>query len=108
MQFNNTGGVGYIGQDNSTGGAFFGSPYGLALVAAGTNPIQLGHGTTPNVTILNSGNIGIGTTSPWKMLSVAGDIIGTNITATGTVAITGTTGTTTIASGQGFTIGSSQ
>ncbi|MCE9541112.1 hypothetical protein K8R03_00960, partial [Candidatus Kaiserbacteria bacterium] len=39
--------------------------------------------------LTNDGNLGIGTTSPWKMLSVAGDIIGTNLTATGTLQVAG-------------------
>lgn len=43
-----------------------------------------------------SGSVGIGTTTPWKMLSVAGDIVGTNITATGTITTTGITNTGTL------------
>jgi hypothetical protein len=46
------------------------------------------------------GNVGIGTTSPFATLSVAG-----NGFFGGTLLLNGTTGTTTIASGQGFTIG---
>ncbi len=36
-----------------------------------------------------AGNVGIGTTSPYAKLSVAGDIVGTNLTATGTLAVAG-------------------
>ena len=45
-----------------------------------------------------AGTVGIGTTSPWKMLSVAGDIIGTNLTATGTLAVSGASAFTGLAS----------
>ena len=38
----------------------------------------------------------------------SGDLTAANLTATGTITVSGTTGTTTIASGQGFTIGGSQ
>ena len=53
--------------------------------------------------ITSTGNVGIGTTTPGALLSANGNILGA-----GTLALTGTTGTTTIAAGQGFTIGSSQ
>ena len=73
------------------------------------------------------GDVGIGTTSPTDTLSVAGNgyftggigagidnqTIGTiqstgNILGGGTLTLSGTTGTTTVALGQGFTIGGSQ
>jgi hypothetical protein len=73
------------------------------------------------------GNFGIGTTSPATNLAVAGNAYNTgglgvgvlntsvgtiqssgNILGGGTLALSGTTGTSTIASGQGFTIGGSQ
>jgi len=53
-----------------------------------TSNSSLGFGTNNTVDqmiILASGNVGIGTTSPSQMLSVAG-----NIAATGTIALTGT------------------
>jgi hypothetical protein len=80
-----------------------------------------------NSVINSSGNLGIGTTSPSQALSVSGNgyftgglgigvansSAGTlqtsgNILGGGTLALSGTSGTTTIASGQGFTIGGSQ
>lgn len=48
-----------------------------------------------------------GTTATFAELTIE-TFNSTNITATGTLTVTGTSGTTTIASGQGFTIGSSQ
>ena len=73
------------------------------------------------------GNVGIGTTSPATTLSTQGNEYTTgglgvgllntttgtiqssgNILGGGTLALSGTTGTTTIAAGQGFTIGGSQ
>ena len=79
------------------------------------------------LTILNNGNVGIGTTSPATTLSVNGSgyltgglgvgLVNTsagtlqtsgNATIGGTLTVSGTTGTTTIATGQGFTVGSSQ
>jgi hypothetical protein len=53
--------------------------------------------------ITSAGNVGIGTTTPGALLSANGNILGN-----GTLALTGTTGTSTIAAGQGFTIGGSQ
>lgn len=62
-----------------------------------------------------SSSLGISTTSPSQLLSVQGNAFFSgnltnvaNITATGTLTLSGTSGTSTIASGQGFTIGSSQ
>ncbi len=73
------------------------------------------YGGSTNTMTLKAGNVGIGTTSPSQTLAVQGNALFsgnissvTNITATGTLSLTGTSGTTTIASGQGFTIGSSQ
>src|SRR5581483_3329054 len=54
--------------------------------------------TTTLLDVQNTGFVGIGTSTPWKMLSVAGDIIGTNITATGTISVSGT-GTSTFTNG---------
>lgn len=41
---------------------------------------------TPALSILGSGNVGIGTTSPSRLLTVAGDAIMANLTATGTAS----------------------
>ncbi|MBI2030036.1 DUF5011 domain-containing protein [Candidatus Kaiserbacteria bacterium] len=58
---------------------------------------------TTKMVLDQNGNVGIGTTTPGALLGVNGNILGA-----GTLALTGTTGTTTIAAGQGFTIGGSQ
>ncbi|MBI4991851.1 MAG: hypothetical protein HZB99_01415 [Candidatus Harrisonbacteria bacterium] len=67
------------------------------------------------VRIKGTGNVGIGTTTPSQLLSIQGNALFSgnissvaNITATGTLSLTGTSGTSTIASGQGFTVGGSQ
>ncbi len=74
------------------------------IFTAATNDYIFSASTTANILVLKgSGNVGIGTTSPGALLSANGNILGA-----GTLTLTGTTGTTTIASGQGFTIGGSQ
>jgi Chaperone of endosialidase len=85
-------------------------------------------GNLPLFTVTSGGNVGVGpTTTPATLLSVAGSgyIIGglgiglvnptsgslqtsSLITGGSTLTLNGTSGTTTLASGQGFTIGSSQ
>lgn len=76
--------------------------------------INLGTGSATTTLTSAGGKLGIGTTSPAQLLSVqgnalfSGNINAANITATGTLSLTGTSGTSTIASGQGFTIGGSK
>lgn len=47
---------------------------------------RYGSSFTPSMTIKDGGNIGIGTTSPYAKLSVVGEIVGSNFTATSTTA----------------------
>jgi hypothetical protein len=62
----------------------------FATISGGSNPLE-------RMRITSTGNIGIGTTSPFRKLSVAGDIFandsitGSNLIATGTLAVTGNT-----------------
>ncbi|MBI5004346.1 tail fiber domain-containing protein [Candidatus Kaiserbacteria bacterium] len=103
-----------------------GTPGGtVPLFAISTS--TAGFATSTAFLVNQNGMIGIGTTSPAAAFSLSGDgyltgglgvgVLNTaagtiksagNIIGAGTLALTGTTGTTTIAAGQGFTIGSSQ
>ena len=102
---------------------------GLSLRAGnnGAEPIIFyTNNISERMRITNAGNVGIGTTSPAATLSTAGNEYTTgglgvgllntatgtiqsagNILGGGTLALSGTTGTTTIAAGQGFMIGGS-
>ncbi len=61
------------------------------------NYTTTGSGTQNNITFNNAGNVGIGTTSPFATLSVQGNgffdgnLTGANLTATGTLNVTGNT-----------------
>jgi hypothetical protein len=74
------------GQDISLIGGGLGQP------SSGTLAFFTGNGSAlvERVRVNNTGNVGIGTTSPFAKLSVAGDAyIGGNLTATGTLAVSG-------------------
>lgn len=91
---------------------------GAITLSAGTGPggvIVFNTAGTERARILQTGNVGIGTTSPSQTLAVHGNTLFSgnissvaNITATGTLSLTGTSGTSTIASGQGFAVGGTQ
>jgi hypothetical protein len=55
-------------------------------------------GSAPHLTMLNGGNVGIGTTTPGQKLSVAGDILGNNFIGSYFTS-TSTTATSTFAGG---------
>ncbi|MDO8407909.1 MAG: helix-turn-helix domain-containing protein, partial [bacterium] len=76
---------------------------GGLLYLATTTVAGTATSTTAALTVDANGFLGIGTTTPGQALSASGNILGS-----GTLALTGTTGTTTLATGQGFTIGDSQ
>jgi hypothetical protein len=67
----------------NTGDDFYG--FGVSV---GTLEISAGKalGDSPDMVILSSGNVGIGTTSPYAKLSVVGEIVASYFTATSTSA----------------------
>jgi len=89
LRINNTGGDMFIGRNNSAGNGLIASgglAYSGVINALGTNPLQLAVNNAAAITILNGGNIGIGTTDPGiYRLKVSGDvaITGTLQTQTG-------------------------
>ncbi|MEK7507273.1 MAG: tail fiber domain-containing protein, partial [Patescibacteria group bacterium] len=68
----NTGGLLDIGRESSGGGALLTGATGYAgvIAAGGTYPLQFGINDGIKMTILNSGNVGIGTTGPGQLLEV--------------------------------------
>jgi|GEM_PF-3337760 len=84
----NAAGSAYYGVESSVGGASFtGSTANAAVFMSGsTAPLQFGVSNTVKMTILNSGNVGIGTTSPFSSLQVQG--IGTAATNLSVLTLT--------------------
>ncbi len=74
-RLDNTGGSAFFGIEGSTPASFINgdSPYSTIIGAAGTYPLQFGH-SSAEVTILNGGNVGIGSVGPTSKLDVNGDI----------------------------------
>jgi hypothetical protein len=67
----------------SASGAF---AIGNGITNSIANSLQIGPSNTAKLTILSTGNVGVGTTSPYAKLSVAGLIVASNISATSTTA----------------------
>ncbi|HEY4500136.1 MAG TPA: immunoglobulin-like domain-containing protein, partial [Candidatus Paceibacterota bacterium] len=104
-----------FGNGNDTGSIALSQISSSQLVITGSNGLTL----TNTAGVVNigtgSGNVGIASSTPAAKFSVHGNVYidasitnVSNITATGTLSLTGTTGTSTIGVGQGFTIGTSQ
>jgi hypothetical protein len=74
--FQNTGGVFYFGKDNIFGSEFGTSAYSAVLWNTGNNPIVFATANTQKMTILGNGNVGIGTSSPSKTLTVSASVAG--------------------------------
>ncbi|MCC2630249.1 MAG: hypothetical protein K0S38_58, partial [Candidatus Paceibacter sp.] len=91
---------------------------GTGITNNTANTLQIGPSDAAKLTILSSGNVGIGTTSPYAKLSVGGTIVGANFigttTATSTFAggfstnllsVTSSTASSTFANGINLTTG---
>ena len=80
LQVINDSKISYFGRENSAGDYFFSTavtPYSTVLNAYNsTAPIIFGH-SSPEVYILNGGNVGIGTSSPVSKLDVSGQVTAT-------------------------------
>ncbi|MFZ4648218.1 MAG: beta strand repeat-containing protein [Patescibacteria group bacterium] len=76
LRLNNTGGDLFFGRETSSGGSLAtgAAAYAGIISASGNYPLQLATNANVRLTVNNSGNIGIGTTSPASLLDVNGVI----------------------------------
>ena len=77
VKINNTGGDFYVGRNDSIGTGLIttgGLPYAGVLNAQGAYPLQFAVNNSAAMTILNGGNIGVGTTGPSSKFDVVGGI----------------------------------
>lgn len=81
----------WIGKERSVGGGIMtGSlPYAGVIVSPGNYPLQLGVADNAKLTILGSGNVGIGDTAPQAKLVVNGNIVSSGTISGNGVGITG-------------------
>ena len=75
---------GYLGY-SSVGGLATGITAGDMVLRTGA-AFHVAGGSTPRLTVLNAGNVGIGTSTPYSKLSVVGETVAQNFTATSTTA----------------------
>lgn len=110
-------GIGFAGQTNTTQGT--GMVIGAAIngmvdgtVSSGVLPTSLifrtsatsNSGLTEYMRITSGGNVGIGTTSPYAKLSVAGQVVGEHFTATSSAATSTFSGGLSVAGTGGMTV----
>ncbi|OHA85380.1 MAG: hypothetical protein A2591_01645, partial [Candidatus Yonathbacteria bacterium RIFOXYD1_FULL_52_36] len=106
-----------FGNGNNAGGAasvalgYYNSAYAGNSIAIGNSVINntadslmIGPSDTAKLTILSSGNVGIGTTSPYAKLSVAGNVVADAFVATSTTATSTFANHISIATGKEYRI----
>jgi len=86
---------GYGNTASATGASVFGSSISNNI----DNSTMIGPSDTAKLTILSTGNVGIGTTSPYAKLSVVGETVSEYFTATSTTATTTLAGGLNVGSG---------
>lgn len=74
-----------VGQSNTVT-AFGASIFGDSITNNVASSTMIGPSDSAKITILNSGNVGIGTSTPYAKLSVTGEIVSNYFTATSTTA----------------------
>ncbi|MDE2144396.1 MAG: hypothetical protein KGJ01_00250 [Patescibacteria group bacterium] len=100
LRINNAGGDFYFGRERSTGGGLATGSTGYAGIinAQGSYPLQFAINNQIVMTILNNGNVGIGTTSPGQKLDVIGNIRASGVIMPGSTSTPPTTCVTSTAS----------
>jgi len=80
----------WIAKDNSLGSSFNTSAYANVLYGSGAHAMVFSTNATEKMRITSAGNVGIGTTSPNRELTVNGEIQATNLILTNALYVGGT------------------